>query len=66
MLLLSWLSGEAELYLGFGSLPALPYFSWIWAETELQVPHQCGSGKEGYCFMIRCMEKYVNLITFLD
>lgn len=54
------------LYLGSRSLPALPWFSWIWAELEMQIPDQCGNGKGGCCPMVKCVENDVNLISFLD
>lgn len=54
------------LYLGSRSLPALPWFSWIWAELEMQIPDQCGNEKGGCCPMVKCVENGVNLISFLD
>lgn len=55
------------LHLGAGSLLALLWFSWGWAEIEWRVPDLCGNSKQGCCSMVRCMEKKkVNLITFLN
>jgi len=54
------------LHLEQGAYLFLLWFSCVWAEIERQVLDLCGNRKQGCCSMVKCMEKNVNLITFLD